>query len=214
MFATWGCPGALKVDNGRPLGDPGSDLPPVLALWLIGVGVDVVWNRPRRPTDNAKVERSQAVTAAWAEPGRCAELAALGSALAAAAAMQREGYPVRRLGGATRAEAYAGLLAGGRAYEAGSFSLARVEAFLREGEWVRRVGRTGQVEFYGQRWSVGRAHRRTSVRVSLEAGPSGGPSVWTVRAEGGRVLKSFGGGFLSPSSICGLSVIGPGPGRT
>jgi transposase InsO family protein len=59
MFHQWGQPQCLRVDNGLPFGDPGSDLVPVLSLWLIGLGIDVLWNRPYQATDNAKVERMQ-----------------------------------------------------------------------------------------------------------------------------------------------------------
>ena len=47
VFKQWGQPQAIKVDNGRPFGDPGSDLVPVMALWLIGLGIDVVWRAAR-----------------------------------------------------------------------------------------------------------------------------------------------------------------------
>ena len=48
------------------------DLPTDLALWLIGLGVGVDWNPPRRPQDNGVVERSQGTAKRWAEPGACA----------------------------------------------------------------------------------------------------------------------------------------------
>jgi transposase InsO family protein len=57
-FARWGLPGRLRVDNGAPWGSKG-DWPTELALWLIGLGVGVTWNTPRRPQENGVVERSQ-----------------------------------------------------------------------------------------------------------------------------------------------------------
>ena len=69
-FRRWGLPEALRVDNGSPWGS-WSDLPPPLALWLVGLGLRLLWNPPRRPQANGVVERSHGVAQAWAEPRRC-----------------------------------------------------------------------------------------------------------------------------------------------
>ena len=74
-FTRWGLPEAVRVDNGYPWGSP-RDLPTELALWLIGLGVAVIWNPPAQPRKNPKVERCQGVAAAWAEPQACADPAA------------------------------------------------------------------------------------------------------------------------------------------
>src|SRR3954468_9301443 len=65
LFEQWGLPSYIRVDNGKPFGDPQRCSVPELALWLIGLGIEVVWNRPRTPKDNAKVERMQATTSRW-----------------------------------------------------------------------------------------------------------------------------------------------------
>ena len=38
MFSRWGLPERLRLDNGHPWGSA-RDLPPELALWLVGLGV-------------------------------------------------------------------------------------------------------------------------------------------------------------------------------
>jgi transposase InsO family protein len=59
-FALWGRPSWLRVDNGVPWRfDEG--LPPELACWLIGLGVEVTWNPPHHPQANGVVERSQGI---------------------------------------------------------------------------------------------------------------------------------------------------------
>ena len=50
-FTRWGRPGAFRVDNGAPWGGR-YDLPPDLALWLLGLGVELRWNPPRQPRYN------------------------------------------------------------------------------------------------------------------------------------------------------------------
>src|SRR5947199_10601597 len=82
LFARWGRPAGVRVDNGGPWGSAG-DLPPDLALWLIGCGVDVLWNDPGRPQQNGGVERSPGTAKRWAEPGPC----------------DSRDEPLRRLGG-------------------------------------------------------------------------------------------------------------------
>lgn len=202
VFARWGAPQALRVDNGRPLADPGSDLIPVLALWLIGKGIDVLWNRARQPTDNAKVERMQGVTAAWAEPQTCATLQVLEAHLEQAAYIQRSLYRVRRLKGGTREASFPGLRSGGRRYDADGFDLERVLGFLAQGTWVRKVSKVGQITFYGQRWQVGASYRRQQVSLHLDASSR----EWVVTDEGGQEITRLEGRFLSAAALCELSL--------
>lgn len=63
VFEQWGLPQAIKIDNGRPLGDPKRLQIPMLPLWLVGYGIEPIWNRAAQPTNNANVERAQATTA-------------------------------------------------------------------------------------------------------------------------------------------------------
>src|SRR5262249_21021510 len=105
-FAHWGRPATIRVDNGGPWGS-GGDLPPDLALWLIGLGIDVHWNDPHTPEQNGVVERSQGTGKRWAEPGQCATVAELRRRLREMDAIQREDYP--SIAGQSRAEAFPGL---------------------------------------------------------------------------------------------------------
>ena len=56
VFACWGRPDAFRVDNGAPWGSRG-DLPTDLALWLIGLEIDMIWNLSHQPQCNGVVER-------------------------------------------------------------------------------------------------------------------------------------------------------------
>ena len=76
VFDRWGRPAAFRVDNGGPWGSSG-DLPPDLALWLLGLGIDVSYNDPHCPTQNGAVENSQGTGKRWAEPKQCASVKAL-----------------------------------------------------------------------------------------------------------------------------------------
>ena len=203
IFRQWGQPEAIKVDNGRPFGDPASDLIPVMSLWLVGLDITVIWNRRHQPTDNAKVERTQAVTAAWAEPEQCRDLAELQQRLNAAAETQRTRYRCDRLKHKTRVEAYPALLSPGRAYQPEHFDTQQVVNFLAEGRWTRTVSKVGQLEFYCQRWHLGASYRRQRVEIRLEAVQR----QWIVSsAETHQEIARFSAAFLSHDNIWKLSL--------
>lgn len=189
MFARWGLPGALRVDNGFPWGSA-SDLPPDLALWVLGLGVQMVWNRPRRCQENGIVERDHGVLKAWAEPARCASAAVLRARLDWAATLQREHYPHR--GGAPRAVQHPALQAGGQPYdpaqEAAQWQPERVWAALSQVVVVRRVDKVGRISLYNRPYLVGRSAARTTVHVRVDATSADGPT-WVITARDGTVLR-------------------------
>lgn len=169
-FARWGRPRRLRVDNGAPWGSTGG-LPSPLALWLLGLDVVVSWNRPRRPRDNAKVERTQGVSEQWTEPHTCADAQELQRRVNYLDRLQRERYP--SIGGRSRLEAYPALARGGRIYsrawEAKHWRLQRVLNQLTEYAVRRRVDRSGKVWLYDQGHWVGKARAGQDIYVTLDA---------------------------------------------
>jgi transposase InsO family protein len=142
VFECWGQPGSIRVDNGAPFGSPTGYAPPPLSLWLIGQGVNMIWNKPYRPTQNAKVEKLQVTdspqdplglghtTSRWAEVSKARTTEELQQRLERIVTMQRERYPVRRLEGKTRLQAFPALLSGKRPYRPADFQRERVWAFF------------------------------------------------------------------------------------
>jgi transposase len=156
-----GCGGAGRTAAGlRPLGsashDPGrqrrslgigGDWPPDLALWLIGLGIDLHWNDPHTPPQNGIVERSQGTGKRWAEPERCATAAERQQRLQAMDVIQREAYP--SIDGQSRAAAFPDLKHSGRPYRAAwerrHWDHRRVLAHLAGYVVPRRVDKNGDV---------------------------------------------------------------------
>src|SRR5262249_14995596 len=136
VFARWGLPDRVRVDNGYPWGTP-RDLPSELALWLIGLGVEPIWNPPGRPTCNPKCERSNGLTEQWGELRTCADCREAARRLDWVCRVQREEYPAIR--GRARVEVFPALRARRRVYqqarERAQWDLARVDAFLARGCW-------------------------------------------------------------------------------
>jgi hypothetical protein len=57
LFRRWGKPGAMRVDNGQPLGSPTANTTSALALWLIGFDIDMIFNKPYCPQSGCKIFR-------------------------------------------------------------------------------------------------------------------------------------------------------------
>lgn len=186
LFARWGLPERVRADNGWPWGAAG-DLPPALALWLLGLGVGVVWNRPRRPQENGIVERFHGLVAPWAEPATCADFAAWRQRLAWLVELQRDRYPVD--GTQSRREAWPDLTAVARPYdparEAEPWDLDRVTAYLAQGLWPRQVDKVGRISLYHRPYSVGRRHAGRRVFVGFDPDAL----AWVVRDQAGRELR-------------------------
>lgn len=185
-FARWGLPGRIRVDNGIPWGSD-DGLPPDLACWLIGLGVGVAWNPPRRPQANGVVERSQGVAKGWVEPHTCASAEELQLRLAAADRRQRETYPYDA--GRSRLDAHPGLAHSGRAYdphaEAALWDGRRLRDHLAEYVIRRKVDPQGKIRVYNTPRFIGREWIGRFVWVVFDPEES----VWVVSAEDGREVR-------------------------
>jgi hypothetical protein len=204
-FARWGLPLFIRVDNGKPWGS-WSDLPPALALWLIGLGVVVVWNDPRCPQQNGVVERSQGTSKRWAEPHKCSTPEQLQQRLSDDDVLQRERYPVKQ--GKSRMQLYPELAHSGRVYreedEAAMWSLARVREHLGEYAVSRRVCRGGKVSVYNRHLYVGVVHAGKTVWVQYDPEQEH----WLISAETGQQLRSKPASEINAESIRRLQIQG------
>ena len=168
-FGQWGLPERLRVDNGSPWGSSG-DLPPDLALWILGLGVDMHWNRPRCPQENGVIERSQGTAKNWAEPSACASEQELQDALDHMDHIQRELYPVD--GNLSRRQLWPELKHSGRRYtrpwERQHWNLHRALEHLAGYAVTRHVGQSGRITLYNRVYYVGSIHEGKIVYVMLD----------------------------------------------
>jgi hypothetical protein len=203
VFTHWGLPQAVRVDNGYPWGTP-RDLPTELALWLIGLGVEVIRNPPAQPRENPKVERCHGVADAWAEPHACTGPAQLKDHLDWACRTQCHDYP--SIHGASRVDAFPQLLIPRRLYqpshELEHWRLNRVDLWLSQGSWFRRVGKTGVISMYGHRRSLGRQYSGQEVVVRFDAAKR----YWVVADSEASVVAQFLAWELSQERILSLAV--------
>jgi hypothetical protein len=201
VFERWGKPGAMRVDNGEPLGDPTAQVTPALALWLIAMDVDMIWNKPRCPQQNARVEKMQDTTARWAEVGQAPNTAVLQQRLDAVLAVQRGFYPVVRLERRTRIAAFPALQCIGRPYQAQDFDIQRVYAWLSKKIYTRKVSAGGQIKLFGVFYQIGHGRRHKWVEIRLT--PDG--TSWQVMADY-EFIKEFSAENLSAEHVRNLTV--------
>jgi hypothetical protein len=200
-FARWGLPGRIRVDNGYPWGSSG-DLPTELGLWLLGLGIELVYNPPRRPQHNGVVERSQDTGQRWADPERCASAAELQRNLDAMDQHQREYFPEPSR---SRLGLFPALAHSGRAYdpaaESDQWQESRLWEKLAEYAVVRQINARGLISVYGRNYYVGRryAGQEAYVRFDAETGE------WLFELVSGPVIGRHPAG-LSREAILGRRV--------
>jgi hypothetical protein len=201
-FEQWGLPQAIKVDNGKPLGDPRHSCIPVLALWLIGLGIDVIWNPPRPPRANAKVERMQGTTSRWVEIEKCFSYEHLQRNLDKAAWLQREKYELRRLAGQSRKELYPQLWTNSRRYDREGFDSSRVYGYLSAVVFARKVNKKGSFNFYGQSVYLGHGYRNHTISLSYDASQH----CFTINDANNTIIACLKADNFSRENIINLSV--------
>ncbi len=200
VFERWGLPQAIKIDNGRPFGDPKRLQIPLLPLWLVGYGIEPIWNRAAQPTDNAKVERAQATTANWTDMETCVDIADLRQKLSQVVLTQREQYPVRRLNHQTRQQAYPAINTPLRRFEVADFDYQRVLNFLESRCWHRKVSKIGVISFYYQRWFLSRTVADHWVSIRLDSASN----EWVVFTTTGELVKVFPNVIITQKALLNL----------
>lgn len=195
IFKNRGVPDWIKVDNGRPFGDPQLEIIPILSLWLIGLNVKVIWNRPATPQDNAKVERSQGVMGKWTEYAKCKDNFELQIRLWKEADFHNYHFPIRRENNKTRIELFPTLAHTGKYWNPKNFKLERVLNFLAKGNWERKVNRWGQISIYGKRFSVGTQLKYQKVSIKLDPKTN----QWMVFNPIGQLIKKHPSPFTEKS---------------
>lgn len=202
-FGQWGRPGLIQVDNGHPWGSS-RDLPPALALWMMGLGVNLSWIKAHCPEDNGMIENSHGTGQRWVETVQCATAEEVQRRADEEDRLQREEYPLAD--GRSRWLTYPGLRHSGRGYcqlwEKWGWSLDEVLQWLAARRLLRQVDRQGRVSVYGWNHLVGKEYVGCEVAVYLVAAER----VWVVSDGQGREIRRWPAEELSAERICGLNV--------
>jgi hypothetical protein len=175
-----------------------------LALWLIGLGVGMIWNPPRRPQDNGVVERSQGTGKRWGEPHTCCDFNELQQRLDEMDRIQREVYPsIERR---SRWEAFPELRQPTRTYskawEKRAWDMELVLAHLADYSVPRRVDRKGQLSVYNRNHYVGKQYSGKNLYVVLDPGDR----EWIFTTPEGMQVRRKAADEITPERIAKLQV--------
>lgn len=177
IFSQWGLPDQLRMDR-DPLwiGSSRLEWPGTFLLWLIGLGVTPVINRPYRPTDNAQVERRNRI---WNEHvylrTKCQHLNQLQTLTDRAWPDRRELLPSRNPNcqGQPPLVAHPELAHPRRPYlpdqEEVLFDMQRVYHYLSQWQWQRKVDCLGSISMAHYTRRVSDQHVAQIVNVRFDA---------------------------------------------
>jgi hypothetical protein len=176
IFSQWGLPDQLRMDR-DPLwiGSSRLEWPGTLLLWLIGLGITPVINRPYCPTDNPHVERRNRI---WNEHvylgTKCQHLDQLQALTDQAWRDRRELLPScnPNCAGQPPLVAHPELAQPRRPYqpdqEQSRFDLQRVYIYLSQWEWQRKVDCLGSISIADYTRRVSAEHIGQVIKVHFD----------------------------------------------
>ncbi len=174
-FCDWGLPKELQVDHESVFFDSASKspFPTRLHLWLEALGVELLFSRTRRPTDQALIERTHRL---WQEQVLEGQRFGSWHSLYEASLKRRDflnhHLPCATLGERAPLVAFPEARHSGRHYhpelESRLMDLDRVDAFLAKGRWFRLASKDATVCLGGHFYYVGAAHRGAQLEIGYE----------------------------------------------
>ena len=176
-FAEWGRPLEIQTDHEDVyVGAAPSDFPSRFTLGLIGLNIQPVTSRSRRPTDQAQVERGHRTLGdmAWKDEP-FAQVPALPTVLDDRRQRYHTELPVHAADcdGPPPLSVHPTAPCSGRPFhpdlEGTLFDLHRVDTFLAQQVWTRHVGEQGQVGIGSDHYYLGRDHAFQTVTVRFQS---------------------------------------------
>lgn len=186
-FEAYGLPKCIKIDNGEPLAFPTErTLPTMSILWWVGLGIEVVYNKPGCPQQNGTVEGLQGICFRWSDPSQCDSVEALQAAVNEANRIQRCVYQIRKEKSQTRMQLYPQLVTNPRRFHLKEFEFVRVQEYLSQKVWKRKVKKNGCLKFYATEIYITQTFTGQAVTVTYDPlEPQ-----WIVRDAQGAQIKT------------------------
>ena len=174
-FTEWGLPDRIAVDHDSVFYDNTckSPFPTRFHLWLLALGVDLIFGRPGCPTDQATVERSHQTWAWQALEGQTfADWEGVRTYLEQRRHFLNYRLPCRTLGEVPPLVAHPEARHPRRLYrpewEAELLDLSRVYAYLAQGRWFRQVSQVGTVALGQRTYGLGMTWAKESVEITFD----------------------------------------------
>lgn len=189
-FEKWGLPEYIKIDNGFPFVNPKyPNIPTKAKLWWIGLGIQVIQNKPRRPQQNGVVECLQGILHSWSNPKGQSNIEMLQKRVDEESEFQRKYYRMPNKKNKTRLELYPQLESNKRRYDPNRFDINLVYQYLSKQVWTRRLSKFGELSFFNETHYIGKKFARQQVTVTFDLEKQH----W--------IIRSYNGTFLKPSTI-------------
>lgn len=193
----------MRFDNGYPFANTSDRLiPTALVLWLVSIGIDVIFNTPRSPQQNGSVECTQRISARWANPTKCATAQDLQTALDKVAHDHLHVLRQRNKSDKTRAEQFPRLCNKLREYDSALIDPQKAKDFLSSFKWVRTVYANGRISIFSQTIVLGTAYAKQMLTVRYDQYEG----QWVIASTNGKVVKRLPGPDLSHEAINNLTV--------
>lgn len=206
-FTDWGLPDRIAVDHDRIFYDGGSksSFPTQLHLWLLALGVSLVFGRFHCPTDQSHVERSHQTWAQQVLTGqRFDNWQALHQALCQRRDFLNTQLPCASLGEVPPLVAYPEARTPRRPYrpewETELLDVSRVCAYLAQGRWFRLASNVGAVSLGGQVYVLGHSWAKQQVEVKFNATDQ---QMVFHSEDGGELSKSLPVKGITPNALTG-----------
>lgn len=174
-FISYGLPQRISLDHGTVFFDntTPSPFPTRLHLWLVALGIEVQFIRPRRPTDHAIIERTHQTMARQALEGQqWDEQPALWRELDARREVLNTRMPMNHFSGRTPLEANPAARHSGRPYrpewERELLDLDRVYRYLAGCRWFRQVKPNGRIKLGGYQYYLGVRLAGAAVTITFD----------------------------------------------
>lgn len=169
LFQQWGLPGVIQVDNGYPWKSGNKEMPTLLTLWWIGLGIKVHFNRVHCPQENAWVENHNGLITRWLEVEKAPNIQTLNEQSTWLHKIQIAQLRVRKFNNTTRIQAFPQLYQVIRAFKPEMFNFRHCEQYISENFIFRRkVHKKGQFEFEAKRTAIGKEYALTTVDIKYD----------------------------------------------
>lgn len=173
-FLSYGLPARLSLDHDTVFFDNTtlSPFPTRLHLWLVALGIDVIFTRKRCPTDHAQIERTHQTMTRQALLGPTyPDQATLWAELDERRALLNGFVPARAFAQAPL-QVYPDAAHSGHPYrpewEEDLLDLERVFAYLAQGHWFRTVKPNGVFELGGYGYYLGKRWAERSIEIHCD----------------------------------------------
>ena len=202
-FHKWGMPLRIRLDNGPPFANTSDKtLPTALVIWLVSLGIEVIFSRPYSPQQNGSVECTQRISSRWAQPKVCQNPTQLQIRLDEVVKDHLEIYRDRHHQDLTRKQRFPQLFNNPRKYQAKKIDLQKVKQYLMQFKWKRKVYANGYISLFGSTFPIGMKYKHQPVLVYLSPTNLQGQ----VCTNNGQLIKSFQLINLSQKHIADLTI--------